>query len=550
MTIETPPRSGSAARIETDICIIGAGAAGLAIAREMIGKGVTVSVLAGGAKTFSHRAQFLYHGRNVGRESFAPGKARFRMFGGSTTRWAGQCRPFDPVDFEARPNMPGAGWPIESGVLEPYYRRAAALCDLDDWRFDPPVCPGLDLPDDGDVEPVRYRHGQQVDFAQALGPELEASDTVRVFLDTHAVEIVASEQQVSHIDARSTGGHRLVFSARTYILACGGIENARLLLASRATGANGLGNANDLVGRYFMDHPFFFGGSLDLAACIGPEAVGALEGYEQAGIAQRSHGAFALSERLRREAGVNGAAVFFVSRAAHKSSPRFLSRGGVALTRVVDVLMHRELPDGRMRRHLPSLLLRPGEVGASALERVKGAIVKRRTLAARFTLETAPNPDSRVRLDPTRRDRFGMPQVTVDWRLRDSDLRGLDLLQRGLTRLFADGKVGQLNLHGARDADGYPVSMEGGKHHMGTTRMSHDPETGVVDSDCRMHAVHNLYVAGSSVFPTAGYVNPTLTIVALALRLADHLLSADRSKRPVQDKAPTRSDRSQTLKTF
>lgn len=531
MTIETPDRTSAGGRIETDICIIGAGAAGIAIAREMIGKGVTVSILAGGGREFSHRAQFLYHGRNVGRESFAPGKSRFRMFGGSTTRWAGQCRPFDPVDFEARPAMPDTGWPITAEGLAPYYRRAAQVCDLDDWRFDPPEYDGLEASNESDVEPVRYRHGKHVDFAAAYGPELEASDTVRVFLDTHAVDIVASSRQVSHVEARTTGGQSLRFTAKTYVLACGGIENARLLLASQSGGENGLGNANDLVGRYFMDHPFFFGGSLDLAPGVGPEAVGALEGYEQAGVAQRTHGAFALSERLRREEGVNGAAVFFVSRAAHKSSPTFLSRGGVAMTRVLDVAMHRELPDGRMRRHLPTLLTRPGEVGTSTLERVKGAVSKRRTLAARFTLETAPNPDSRVRLDPRRRDRFGVPHVTVDWQLRDSDLRGLDLLQRGLTRLFASSEVGKLSLHGAREPDGFPVSMEGGKHHMGTTRMSNDANTGVVDTNCRMHGVENLYVTGSSVFPTAGFVNPTLTIVALALRLADHLQRDDLKKK-------------------
>ena len=531
MTIETPDHTAAGGRVETDICIIGAGAAGIAIAREMIGKGVTVSILAGGGREFSHRAQLFYHGRNVGRESFAPGKSRFRMFGGSTTRWAGQCRPFDPVDFEARAGMPDSGWPIGAEHLAPYYRRATEICDLNDWRFDPPEYEGFDLQTESDIEPVRYRHGKHVDFAAAYGPELDASDTVRVFLDTHAVEITASGDQVSHVDARSTGGQALQFTAKTYVLACGGIENARLLLASRSAGETDLGNANGLVGRYFMDHPFFFGGSLDLAPGVGPEAIGALEGYEQAGVAQRTHGAFALSERLRREQGVNGAAVFFVSRAAHKSSPTFLSRGGVAMTRVLDVAMHRELPDGRLRRHLPALLTRPVEVGASTLERVKGAVAKRRTLAARFTLETAPNPDSRVRLDPRRRDRFGVPHVTVDWQLRDSDLRGLDLLQRGLSRLFAGGELGRLSLHGEREADGFPVSMEGGKHHMGTTRMSSDPDTGVVDVNCRLHGVANLYVAGSSVFPTAGFVNPTLTIVALALRLADHLRRDDLDKK-------------------
>lgn len=521
MTIVSASEIDPAATLEADICIIGAGAAGIAMACALADSGLTITMLAGGGEQFRHRDQLLYHGRNVGRESFAPGKARFRMFGGSTTRWAGQCRPLDPVDFEPRSGLPDTGWPIAAETLEPWYRAAAAVCDLDDWRFDPPAMDSI--APDGDVVPVRYRHGRSVDFAVRYGQQLAEAERVTVCLDTHATEIAQTGARVSHVSALGGDGRHLRFKARDYVLATGGIENARLLLASTSGYEDGLGNENDLVGRYFMDHPFFFGGSLELAPGLGPEAVGALEGYEQAGIAQRSHGAFALGEGPRRNEGMNGAAVFFVERAAHKSSEDFLSTGGVAMTRVLDVMMHRELPDGRLSRHLPALLAHPGEVARSTLERVRGAVSKRRTLAARFTLEALPNPESRIRLDPRRRDRFGMPHVTVDWRLSKADLRGLDRLRTGLSRLFADSGIGKLSLHGARDAEGFPASMEGGKHHMGTTRMSADPASGVVDPDCRMHGIENLFVAGSSVFPTGGYVNPTLTIVALALRLADHL---------------------------
>ncbi|MEM6482133.1 MAG: GMC family oxidoreductase [Pseudomonadota bacterium] len=527
MTIVTPRDIGSVDKIESDLCIIGAGAAGITLARELVDSGLKITLLAGGGEAFSHRAQLLYHGRNIGRESFAIGKSRFRMFGGSTTRWAGQCRPFDPVDFEPREGMAASGWPIKAKELAAYYRRAADICDLDDWRFDPPNLAALPKDIANDVEPVRYRHGHSIDFASAYGADLQVSDNIRVFLETHAVDIVRNVRRISHVSARTTNGHAFRFEADTFILACGGIENARLLLASRSTDENGLGNANNLVGRYFMDHPFFFGGHLDLAPGVGPDAIEALDGYEQAGIAQRSHGAFALSEGVRRKHGVNGAAVFFVKRAAHKSSETFLSQGGVSMTRVLDVLLHRELPDGRLKRHVAALLAHPGQVAHSTLERIKGSVEKRHTLAARFTLETVPNPDSRVRLNPRRRDRFGMPLVTVDWRLDKQDLRGLELIQQGLPGLIESMGVGRLSLHGDKDKDGFPFSMEGGKHHMGTTRMSDDPGAGVVDPNCRLHEVDNMFVAGSSVFPTSGYVNPTLTIVALAIRLADHLRQTD-----------------------
>ena len=144
-------------------------------------------------------------------------------------------------------------------------------------------------------------------------------------------------------------------------------------------------------------------------------------------------------------------------------------------------------------------------------------------LAARFTCEALPDPQSRVTLDPRRRDRFGMPHVPVDWRLADRDRLGPERLRAELTRALEHAGLGRLEFRAELAADGQPYALEGGKHHMGTTRMHRDPRQGVVDPDGRVHGLANLYVAGSSVFPTGGYANPTLTIVALALRLADHL---------------------------
>ncbi|MDJ1008237.1 MAG: GMC oxidoreductase [Paracoccaceae bacterium] len=523
MSLRTPRELAGMAELRTDLCIIGAGAAGIALARAFLGTGTEVTLIAGGGKEIRRRTQALYAGRNVGRESFGLTKSRIRTFGGSTAGWAGQCRPLDGVDFEPRSGLPHTGWPIGPDDLAPFYPETAAICDLEDWRFDPPDTPGLPANREGGVEHVRYRHGHRVNFLDTHGPDLEAAPNVEVLLDTHATEIVAEGDGVTHVAAVTEERQRLRIRADRYVLATGGIENARLLLASRGGHPAGLGNDRDLVGRYFMDHPFFFGGVLDLAPGVTGAEIGALEGYEKAGIAQRVHGGIAVSERDRRNNASGGACVFFVGRAAHKSSPAYLSEGGVALTRLIDIATGRESADGRLARHGPALARRAGEAGRSALERVAGALRPGRALAARFTLEALPKPESRVGLDPARRDRFGRPLSRVDWRLTDIDRRGLLRLRNGLQRMFASGEVGQLRLHAAERRDGWPVGMEGGKHHMGTTRMAEDARLGVVDPDCRMHGVENLYVAGSSVFPTGGYANPTFTIVALALRLAAHL---------------------------
>ncbi len=182
MTLVKPDELVDGGTVEADLCIVGAGAAGIAIARELAGGPLRIAVLAGGGDAFRHADQLLYHGRNVGRESFAPGRSRLRMLGGSTTRWSAQCRPLDAVDFEARPGLPYTGWPFDRRHLEPYYRRAATVCHLDDGRFDRPRLPGGEAWEQGVVEPVRYRHGWPTDFAAAYGGELRAAANIRLLL--------------------------------------------------------------------------------------------------------------------------------------------------------------------------------------------------------------------------------------------------------------------------------------------------------------------------------------------------------------------------------
>jgi choline dehydrogenase-like flavoprotein len=203
-------------------------------------------------------------------------------------------------------------------------------------------------------------------------------------------------------------------------------------------------------------------------------------------------------------------------------SPAYLSRGGTSLIHLVDALTHRDLADGRLARHLGQAA-RGAREGMRLVREHLGALAHQEpALAVRVTCESTPDPESRVTLGD-RRDRFGMPRVRVDWRLHGEDRRGIDRLLGAMRHALVAQGVGRLVEGHEIDTQGWPVSTTGGKHHMGTTRMDENPRRGVVDPDCRVHGVENLFIAGSSVFPTAGYANPTLTIVALALRLADHL---------------------------
>jgi choline dehydrogenase-like flavoprotein len=519
---------GGPAEITADVCIVGAGAAGITLARALAGQPLRVALLESGGPDFEHRPQFLYIGENVGLDSFATAHSRFRMFGGSTTRWGGQCRPLDPIDFERRRWIPHSGWPFDLAHLEPWYRRAQEVChlgpcsyDLRDWvTNDRPS-----LPVDPDrLTPRIYQFSHPADFGRTYRAELEAAANVDVYLHANLLEIQVDDavRRVTGLRLGTFTGKALRATARSYVLACGGIENARLLLASNRVASAGVGNQHDLVGRFFMDHPYFWMGYFDPARPAYNRGLHVIEDYARVGSHQRVHTAHTLPDQVIRQRSLNGCAIYMVRRPDYKSRPEYFAPGGRSLVHIVDVLKHTEVPDRRFGQHLRNVV--GGHRDALRLLARQLAEIRnpQPRLALRAVLETTPQPDSRVTLGE-RKDRFGMQRVHVDWRVSAEDRRGLDRLRQVMGFEVERLGLGRLAGEVAENASGWPCSMTGGKHHMGTTRMHGDPRQGVVDPDCRVHDMANLYVAGSSVFPTGGYANPTLTIVALALRLADHL---------------------------
>jgi choline dehydrogenase-like flavoprotein len=510
--------------LQADLCIVGAGAAGIALAREFIGTRYRVAVLESGGLRYSGRVQRLYAGENVGVPSYALTYSRLRVFGGSTTRWAAQCRPLDPIDFEGRAGIADSGWPFDHRHLEAWYPRAQRVCmlgvaDKRAWAPDPDALPLGD-----ELEPVLFRFGYPRDFGRAYRDELERADNVDVLLHANAVQIQPAPdlRAVQAIVAQSLNGHALEVRARAYVLACGGIENARLLLASNRVAPAGLGNEHDLVGRFFMDHPYLTTGHFAPASGRHADGPHVIQSFKRAGVGQKCHVGFALSERVRRDERLTGCSAYFIRRLASETAPEYFSRGGKSRLRLAEFLEHRTSTGAELGRHLRNVATGWREVGLTLARRASDVIRPRYVLALRTVLETTPRPDSRVALT-TARDRLGMPCVRVDWRISESDRRGLDRLRAAMGNAIRSRGLGVLVEDPHVDETGWPVSMEGGKHHMGTTRMHADPKRGVVGADGRVHGMANLYIAGSSVFPTCGYANPTFTVVALALRLADHL---------------------------
>jgi choline dehydrogenase-like flavoprotein len=508
-----------------DVCVLGAGAAGIAIARELDGCGARVLVLESGGRDFDQRTQDLYLGQVVGLPHGGLSGYRFRVFGGSTRRWAGQALPLSELDFAARDWVPESGWPFGLEELAPYYQRVAALMGIE--RFPPEdstAWPAALAPpppfDPGLVRPRFSQFSPEPDFARRFGAQLEASANVEVVLGANLTELVP-DPALGGIDfarVASLGGRRFEVRAERFVLCLGGLETPRILLASDRRCEGGLGNGHDLVGRCLQDHAGLVIGRLAsadagrLRRTFRPRRGGGLK-YAPL---------LAAGDALQREERILNAAgmVQFGGRAASDAAAKTLVR---AFGRSQFAAQARAEAPAAARTVLRDPLPVLRAAGRRFLLRQPGFDTSGTPVLA-VGGEQAPNRDSRVFLS-AERDELGVARLALDWRVTELDLRSW--------RRFAEVVAGELERTGWASAElelgklpddpGAVSGLVDAGHHIGTTRMAVDPREGVVDPDCRVHGLENLFVASSSVFPTGGFSNPTFTILALALRLADRL---------------------------
>jgi choline dehydrogenase-like flavoprotein len=486
--------------LEGDVCIVGAGPAGLTLAGALAARGRRVVLLESGGRTADAAAQALSDGTTSGDPYDGPGPTRHRQAGGTVAIWntsfeavtGAKYVPLGPIDLEAREWWPLSGWPIEPVELSRHYARAQSVCGLgpgtyrgEDWADADRPCLAL-AP--GPLVTGVYQFGSDRAF---LGTALDAiRRAATVVLCQHAtmvgLELDVTRRTLRRIRAASLTGRTLSVHARHFVLASGGIENARLLLLASA--AHDLPESSGWLGRCFMEHP------RDVSCRLVPsdpslfDRCGFYDLHRAPGGIVAGH--LALSDAARRDQRLPAMSITL------QPTPRELA--WAAAERLRTRLLG---PRDRMRANW--------WVGPRTSRRYAAFTLL-------INLEQAPDPDNRVTLGPDR-DAFGLPRADVHWRWRARDRESL-ARQRAVV-------VDELERHGLGrvlvGADDPPDPNA--HHHVGTTRMHADARLGVVDADSRVHGLANLFVTGSSVFPTGGFANPTLTIVALALRLADHL---------------------------
>jgi choline dehydrogenase-like flavoprotein len=517
-----------------DICIVGGGAAGIAMALEFVNSAYQVVLLESGGLEFKQAAQALYQGASTGR-SIAPLEfTRRRQFGGTTNTWFGRCRPLDEIDFQERNWIAHSGWPISRSDLDTYYARAQRLLELDEYNYTASRWAD-DLSElrrikSAGLETKVFQFSPPSNFGRLYLEQLERARNIQVYLSANAVRIALQPdgRSVASIQCMTLAENNFQVRAKSYVLAASALEATRLLLVSNDNHQSGIGNGHDLVGRFFMEHVSGFCGTIDKSSGTLPSSYFKLN-YE---VGQKNLGvtkAIGIPETKMREQGLLNAAAFFVKRATYKGQDAYYSRTMASLLEINQMLRHEtKLAPLQLFRQTGRSIKSLHTILPILLRRISHAIEPSYSWGLQIQLETVPHLESRVTLSD-RKDKLGVHQINVHWQTTRQDVENYrqveELLYTGLQKL---GFTTRRFAH-ELDSDGWPISMTASKHHMGTTRMHASPRQGVVDANCRVHGVDNLHIASSSVFPTAGMANPTLTILALAVRLADHIKSRLRS---------------------
>jgi len=476
--------------VETDLAIIGAGPAGITLALSLAGAPIRVLLLESGGGEYEPATQALYKGGETGVRYLPLDACRLRFLGGSSNHWGGWCRPLDESDFEKRAWLAHSGWPFTRAEIAPYFSRAQALVEAG-----APIYDGL-KDRIGDQIPLgaggvytsyfqfsKTRHDvTPTAFGERYGADLRRIANLQLMehANVTGLRLAHDAKSLDRLEIATLAGNTFTVKPKYAVVAAGGIETARLLLASNDVMKTGAGNANDLVGRFFADHAIprntatmvLFGGK------IAPYYKTTVD---VTGVHMRA--TFSPTEEFKRERQVLGS--------------------------LATVEQHVELD----------------ALGKAAVAETASALGVDAGNARAFSLgcgiELAPDPERRFTLT-NERDALGMPRLQLNMTISDADFARYRATIKELGRQLLAAKSGMIRLD-RRTREEWLSVMDWGNHHMGTARMHDDPRKGVVDANSQVHGISNLYVAGSAVFPTYGSSNPTMNLVALTLRLADHL---------------------------
>ncbi len=495
---------GGRSTLEFDLCIIGAGPAGITIAREFANANVRVCLLDAGGLTIEREVKDLSRAEDVGRLPGSEDRHRVRAFGGSSNHWGGHCAPLEPDDFEKLDWIHHSGWPHGFDELRPFHVRAHDVLGLGEFDYDPESV-GAKLgyktfPFDPTKIKSTVSRYNRVRFAPTYGDELNNAPNIKVILHADVSDIQleeAASDKVAHVLVKTIAGNEFHVAAKCFVVSSGAMENARILLMSNQQRPAGLGNHSDLVGRFYQEHLWHSSG------CIVPRT-------------ERPDLKFYFNEWPLGDIGVRAHIAMPANMVRELRIPKYrseISAVSVAFRTAEAIQLGVTMSD------VVALISDP--VGLGTVLACRSESIPTAYLLMNH-VEQIPNPDSRVTLS-NQKDAFGRPQPRLNWQLSRLDHEGVVRSQRAIAQEVGRSGFGRVRIELGEDDDTFLQRAFGVGHQMGTTRMDNDPALGVTDGNAKVHHTDNLYVAGSSLFPRCGWPNPTLTIVATSIRLADHL---------------------------
>lgn len=459
--------------LESDVVIIGSGPAGLVTALNL-DPSLNILIIEAGKLQYDEGSQELYAGKTVGDKYFDLRHCRLRQFGGSSGHWEGFCRTLDNFDFEYKAYAKEAHWPINRGDLSIYLHQAARILKINPTFFQKSSSLGAG------IESINFEFSPPVRFGEGYEEILRGKGNIRLMTESALVEARIVKNKIEDLIILTGYSEKTVIKAKIYVFAMGGIENSRILkiIASQNPSADIGKNIN--VGAYWMEHPYF-----DVGTYLSDSVGGKIE-Y------------FCLADNVKKTEGILNCGI----RLLPNSYRTNLFKEYIYKLSCINEALSKKVYEKFNKK----------------LSCEQGGLIK-------LAWEQEPRFDNRIDLSASV-DKMGLPKVVHRWKKSTLDLKTARISSELMANAITKTGHGIVNLNRWLWSGSYPEDGAiGGNHHLGGTRMSASSKNGVVDPSLNCWNLSNLYIAGSSVFPSAGHANPTLTVVQLSLRLADHLNS-------------------------